>query len=392
MIKILALVLLVVQCNCQSYVSSYGNSLGGYGSGLATSGLFGVSGLSGLSSLGSSYGSGLGSSYGSGLGSGYILSSGNGLGSSSLGSLGSYGSYGSLGSLGSSYSLGNNVVSVPVVQQQSYAAVPVYSSGYSQSAQSGPVNAAIQTIRRTVEHRPVPYSGEPVVPQEVIVEPSEQPVSIHFRSKSSPLIVTQEHIPGEPGQVQQTQSEDEAHRVVHEVTKPVIQEVREVIQPYRQVTQEINPVVEQVHTVVSRGEGQRQVVQPVRQVQQVQQVAVQPVQQLVQAVRPFQVQAVQPVVSTYQVAQPISTVGVIAAQPFGLGYSSGSQGIRSIGGLGSIGSQGGFGSGYRTVGSFGNGVGSFGSGVGSFGSGIGSYGSGIGSYGSGVGSRSFRTI
>ena len=118
-----------------------------------------------------------------------------------------------------------------------------------------PVNAAIQQVARTVEYRPVPYSDQPIVPQEVVVEPSDQPINIHFKSRSSTVRISQEHQGGEPGSVEQTQSQDEPSKVVHEVVKPVVQEVREVIQPYRQVTQEIQPVVENVHTVVSHGEG-----------------------------------------------------------------------------------------------------------------------------------------
>ena len=118
-----------------------------------------------------------------------------------------------------------------------------------------PVNAAIHQIARTVEYRPVPYSDQPIVPQEVVVEPSDQPINIHFKSRSSTVRISQEHIPGEPGTIEQTQSQDEPSKVVHEVVKPVIQEVREVIQPYRQVTQEVQPVVENVHRVVSQGEG-----------------------------------------------------------------------------------------------------------------------------------------
>jgi uncharacterized protein with ATP-grasp and redox domains len=67
--------------------------------------------------------------------------------------------------------------------------------------------------------------------------------------------LSQEHIPGAPGTVEQTSSQDEPSKVIHEVVKPVIQEVREVIQPYRQLSQEVQPVVENVHTVVAKGEG-----------------------------------------------------------------------------------------------------------------------------------------
>ena len=52
-----------------------------------------------------------------------------------------------------------------------------------------------------------------------------------------------------------TKSEEEPHRVIHEVVRPVIQELREVIVPYRRVVQEIQPVIEQVQTTVAKGQG-----------------------------------------------------------------------------------------------------------------------------------------
>ncbi len=64
----------------------------------------------------------------------------------------------------------------------------------------------------------------------------------------------QSHQGGGPGEVQQTSSEDEPHRLIHEVTKPIIQEVREVITPFRRVIQEIKPVQEEIQTIVARGE------------------------------------------------------------------------------------------------------------------------------------------
>lgn len=57
--------------------------------------------------------------------------------------------------------------------------------------------------------------------------------------------------------MEHTRSEDEPHRVVHEVYKPVIQEIREIIQPFRKVVQQVQPVVEEVQTVVHRGDGRR---------------------------------------------------------------------------------------------------------------------------------------
>ena len=83
------------------------------------------------------------------------------------------------------------------------------------------------------------------------------PVQVHFRTAGSRVNVQQSHTPGAPAQVEHASFQDEPHRVVHEVVKPVIQEVREIIQPYRRVTQEIRPVIEEVHTVVHKGEGRR---------------------------------------------------------------------------------------------------------------------------------------
>jgi len=94
--------------------------------------------------------------------------------------------------------------------------------------------------------------------QQVIdVDPQHVPVQVHFRTSGSKVNVHQSHTPGVQGQVEHASFQDEPHRVIHEVVKPVIQEVREIIQPYRRVTQEIRPVIEEVHTVVHKGEGRR---------------------------------------------------------------------------------------------------------------------------------------
>jgi len=209
------------------------------------------------------------------------------LGSFGLGSLG-YTSYGGLGQVGTQSLYGlrplggiglNSYVSPPVSYHSSIinpanfgfglsaiggirpqalnlvsAAQPVVARTIS-GQNSVPVSAAIRQLGRTVEYRSVPNTEEPIVPQYVVVEPSDIPLHIHFKSSSSTIRLTQEHIPGEPGTVEHTRSEDEPSRVVHEVSKPIIQEVREVIQPYRKVVQELQPVIEKVHTVVSKGEG-----------------------------------------------------------------------------------------------------------------------------------------
>jgi hypothetical protein len=116
----------------------------------------------------------------------------------------------------------------------------------------GIIPAAIQT-RHTVDVRPVSLPSEPIQPQVVLVDAGIIPLTILFRSASSSLNVLQQHIGG-AGDTQESKSEDEPHRLIHEVTKPIIQEVREVITPFRRVTQEIQPVVEDIQTIVARGE------------------------------------------------------------------------------------------------------------------------------------------
>jgi hypothetical protein len=105
-----------------------------------------------------------------------------------------------------------------------------------------------------VEIKQVSLPSEPVQPQTILVDAGILPLTILFRSASSSLNVLQQH-QGGTGDTQQTSSEDEPHRLIHEVTKPIIQEVREVITPYRRVTQEIQPVIEDIQTIVARGDG-----------------------------------------------------------------------------------------------------------------------------------------
>lgn len=180
-------------------------------------------GTKGYSSSSAALSSGLGSSsYGSGL-SGPSA----GLGSLSGRRLSSSG----LGGLGSSLS-GNNFAS-----------------------NAGPVQvqAAIQT-RHQVQYLDVPIVSD-INPTTIEVGASPLPVTILFRSSSSRLNVQQVHDSAQ-GSVQETSSEDEPHRLLHSVTKPIIQEVHEVITPFRKITQEIQPVQEEILTVVPRGQQQ----------------------------------------------------------------------------------------------------------------------------------------
>ena len=52
-----------------------------------------------------------------------------------------------------------------------------------------------------------------------------------------------------------TTSHEEPHRVIHEVIRPIIQEVHEIIQPYRRVVQQVQPVIEEVRTVIAKDSG-----------------------------------------------------------------------------------------------------------------------------------------
>ncbi|KAJ6220846.1 hypothetical protein RDWZM_006658 [Blomia tropicalis] len=96
--------------------------------------------------------------------------------------------------------------------------------------------------------------NEPHEPQVIEVPSDDMPVVVHFKSQSSRVLVQQTHTPAVIGEPEHTSSEDEPQRVIHEVVKPVVQEIREVIQPYRRLIQQIQPVIEQTHTVIAKGE------------------------------------------------------------------------------------------------------------------------------------------
>ena len=199
----------------------YGTGLG-YGANLgrvATLGNigYGSSVISGVPSYGvSTYGSGLG--YGIG---GYGLGGAKVLNTGIVGS-GLYGGYG----LGAAKVLNTGVVNTGLVGGYGLGAAKVLNTGVvntglvggygaglglNQAAyglsniniargisvnQAGPVNAAVQTVSRTVDYRPVPYTGDAAVVQDIDVPPQESPLRINFQSKSSPLTISQGHIAG----------------------------------------------------------------------------------------------------------------------------------------------------------------------------------------------------
>lgn len=93
---------------------------------------------------------------------------------------------------------------------------------------------------------------EPIEPQVIDIESGVVPIILQFKSSSSPIQLLQMHQPGGVPEVQETKSEDQPHVIRHEVTKPIIQELREIIIPYRRIVQEVKPVQEEIQTIVAR--------------------------------------------------------------------------------------------------------------------------------------------
>ena len=116
----------------------------------------------------------------------------------------------------------------------------------------------------TVELPVESYHGVKVIPSpshtekhktQVVVGASDLPVYVTFNSRSSPVYIKQNH-KATGGSFHKSQSKDEPHRMVHEVIKPVYQELKEVIKPYRKVIQVIEPVKEEQMTKVHKSEGE----------------------------------------------------------------------------------------------------------------------------------------
>lgn len=88
------------------------------------------------------------------------------------------------------------------------------------SYSASPIAAAVQS-RHQVAFVNVPVVGD-IKPTLIEVGANVLPVQILFRSASSLLNVLQHH-QGATGEVKETASEDEPHRLIHRVTKPIIQ-------------------------------------------------------------------------------------------------------------------------------------------------------------------------
>ena len=69
------------------------------------------------------------------------------------------------------------------------------------------------------------------------LKPTKTPFFLKLQSPSSAIKILQSHIGGGEGKTEMTSSEEKPTRLVHTVTKPIIQEVREIIAPIRKVTQ-----------------------------------------------------------------------------------------------------------------------------------------------------------
>jgi hypothetical protein len=145
-------------------------------------------------------------------------------------------------------------------ERQSYER-PAYSQSYGKNYDQDTYveqtySPQISAIRN-VEIRPIQSSGGYEQKDHLIDVKDETPIVIHFRTHANRIKVEQTRVPDKPKEVEHTRSEDEPHRVVHEVYKPVIQEIREIIQPFRKVVQQVQPVVEEVQTVIHKAEGRR---------------------------------------------------------------------------------------------------------------------------------------
>ena len=143
-----------------------------------------------------------------------VLCSAMSYGGGGGGGYGGDGGYGGGGGGGGGYGGGYHSIEAAIYSNHKVDVIPVHSSRYSK-------------------------------PTYVDVPSGMTPVYINFQSQSSPVYVKQQHY-GMSGSYQKSHSYDEPHKLVHEVTKPIVQEVREVIKPYRKVVQTIKPVHEEV--------------------------------------------------------------------------------------------------------------------------------------------------
>ncbi|KAH7641139.1 dfp2-like protein 6 [Dermatophagoides farinae] len=105
------------------------------------------------------------------------------------------------------------------------------------------------TSKHAIETYSVPTSAEHKTP---VVDINSVPLSlkIRFNSHSSNIVAVQNHF-GSHGQVKKSNSIDQPDILIHNIKKPIIQEIRESITPYRKRIQEVKPVHEKIETVIA---------------------------------------------------------------------------------------------------------------------------------------------
>ena len=108
-------------------------------------------------------------------------------------------------------------------------------------------NLAVITNQR-VSYVDTPSQGY-AAPTNLNIDSRSGPINLNFQSYSSPVNIQHNHVPAQ-GSFRKTESQDEPHRHVHTVTKPIIQELREIIAPQRIVRQQVQPVQEEIQTQV----------------------------------------------------------------------------------------------------------------------------------------------
>lgn len=125
--------------------------------------------------------------------------------------------------------------------------------GGSSGGGGGVITAAVKTMH-TFETKHVPSEFGDAEPRVIEIEGGNSPVEIRFKSSSSSVRITQDHKTADQSQPEYNEYDEEPKRIITQVRKPIIQEVKEIITPYRKVIQEIEPVIEQIHTVVTQGD------------------------------------------------------------------------------------------------------------------------------------------
>ncbi|XP_054159771.1 uncharacterized protein LOC128957983 [Oppia nitens] len=135
-----------------------------------------------------------------------------------------------------------------------YMSPPKYSD-YGNGKGGGGYGSSKPPIYMKKSYEMAPLYGKGYGKQyDVKVPTGDSPVKVMFLTQHTPVHIQQKHKRGQPEYKKSTTHENPSV-VVHEVIKPVIQEIREIIVPYRKVIQKIEPVKEEVKTIVAKKDG-----------------------------------------------------------------------------------------------------------------------------------------